>query len=258
MTETAAVTAATRATVPQDAFRAALLDASHPIPSGLRDAQDRPAGRRYAVYRNNVAVSLREALATGFPAVAKLLGEENFNHVAGLYLRQNPPDSPVMMFYGASFPGFLETLPALSGLGYLGDVARLELAMREAYHAADAPALDPARLQGLEESALMAARFALAPATRIVTSPWPALSVWRYTLRPDQPKPAARAEDILVTRPEFDPEPHLLPDGGARFVLALQSGASFGTAIDAAGDGFDLPQMLGLLLKTGAITDLST
>ncbi len=242
--------------VSQSAFRAALLDASRDVPDGLRDGQGQPAGRRYAVYRNNVAVSLREALETGFPAVAKLLGAENFAHLAGAYLRADPPGSPVMMHYGAGFPAFLAAQEALGKLGYLADVARLELAMRRAYHAGDAPRLDPARLQGLDEAVLLAARLTLAPHVVLLRSPWPVLSVWRYTTLADQPKPQARAEDVMIVRPEYDPEPHLLPPGAFAFLSALQADESFGDALEAAGDGFDLPALLGLLLQTGALCDI--
>ncbi len=61
----------------QSAFRAAILDADRPAPPDLQDGLGRPAKRRFNVYRNNVAVSLTEALEAGFPAVARLLGEEN-------------------------------------------------------------------------------------------------------------------------------------------------------------------------------------
>lgn len=237
-------------------FRAALLDASHPIPLGLADGDGRPAGRRYAVYRNNIAVSLREALETGFPAVRGLIGEENFGNIAGVFLRQQPPSGPLMMHYGAGFPEFLENFPPLQHLGYIGDVARIDLAMRRAYHAADAAGFDPAVLQGLEEAQLDRARLRLAPATQLLRSRWPALSIWRYTLRPDQPKPQARPEDVLITRPEFDPDAHLLPPGGGAFVEALTQNAPFGAALAAAGDGFDLPATLGLLLQTSALCAL--
>ncbi|MCP4818153.1 MAG: DUF2063 domain-containing protein, partial [Shimia sp.] len=114
--------------VSQTEFRGALLDGTRERPIGLTDEKGRAAGRRFDVYRNNVAVSLTEALAAGFPTIAKLLGEENFNAIAGLFLRQSPPASPLMMHYGAGFPEFLQTFEPLQHLGYLADVAHLELA----------------------------------------------------------------------------------------------------------------------------------
>ena len=241
----------------QAAFRSALLDAAEPVPSGLTDGQGRPAGRRYAVYRNNIAVSLREALATGFPAVEKLIGAENFAHVAGDFLRRTQPASPLMMHYGAGFPEFLADTAALGHIGYLADIARLELALRRSYHAADAGPADPAILQQLDEDALMAARMILAPAVEVVRSPWPILSIYDFTMTPGAPKPQPNAEDVIILRPEFDPQPHLLPIGGATFVAALGQGSPFGAAVEVAGDAFDLGATLSLLLQGGAITTIS-
>jgi hypothetical protein len=237
-------------------FHDALLDAAKPVPPGLTDGQGRPAGRRYAVYRNNVAVSLREALETGFPAVAKLIGPENFAKAAGIYLRQHPPTSPILALYGKGFPEFLAGLEPLKGIGYLADVARLEFALRESYHAADAQPLDPARLQSLDDAQLNQMRFSLAPSVRLLRSPWPVLSVYRFTMTEGSPKPEPQAQDVLITRTEFDPEPHLLPQGAAEFILSLAKGATFSAAQRAAGHGFDLITTLSLLLSTGALTDI--
>lgn len=242
----------------ETAFRDALLRADVPVPEGLTDGAGRPAGRRMDVYRNNIAVSLSEALETGFPAVAKLIGPQNFSRAAGMYLRAEPPTSPLMMHYGAGFPAFLEGVEALRSIGYLSDVARLELALRQSYHAADGAVFDTALLAALDETTLSSARLGLAPSVQVLCSPWPVLSVYRFTMAKDQPKPLARAEDVLITRPEFDPVPHLLPSGGAAFVSALAEGKSFGTAAADAGTDFDLPATLTLLLQQGAICDLQT
>ncbi|MBO9467484.1 putative DNA-binding domain-containing protein [Tropicibacter sp. R15_0] len=242
--------------VTQTEFEAALLDAERPVPEGLVDGQGAPAGRRYAVYRNNVAVSLSEALETAFPAVAKLIGPENFAKAAGMYLRREQPRSPLMMFYGAGFPEFLASLEPLKPIGYLSDVARVEMALRESYHAADASVLDPAVFQGLEEEDLMASRLGIAPSVRIIRSPWPVLSVYNFTMIEGSPQPQPTAEDVLVARPDYDPTPYLLPKGGADFVQALQQDQSFGDALGAAGDDFDLGATLALLLQGGALTDL--
>lgn len=246
-------------TVGQDQFRAALLDPTLPVPEGLTDGAGVPAGRRYAVYRNNVAVSLTEALIEGFPVVTKLLGEVNMKGLAGLYLRQHPPTSPILMFYGESFPDFVAGLPQLAHLGYLPDVARIDLALRQAYHAADADPVDPAKLAALPPETLVAARLTLAPALRLIRSPWPIHAIWRFNTEDGAPKPDPGGQDVAILRPAFDPEPHLLPPGGGACIAALMAGASLGEAHDAAvaeTPEFDLSQVLSILLAGGAICDL--
>lgn len=241
--------------IDQTAFHAGLLNPMHPIPDGLTDAQGKPAGRRYGVYRNNVTVSLREALADGFPSIAGLIGRDNFDHVARAFLRQNPPKSPLMMHYGADFPDFVASLKQLAHLPYLADVARIDVAMRQSYHAADSAGIDPTALQALDEDALLATTFVFAPSMVLLRSQWPVGSIWHYTLR-GGPKPAGAAEDILILRAEFDPEPVVLGDGAADVLVALQDGAPFGDSIERGGAAFDLAALLNLLVGHAAITSL--
>ena len=42
----------------QSDFTAAILDPDAPVPPGLLDPEGRPAGKRFNVYRNNLAASL--------------------------------------------------------------------------------------------------------------------------------------------------------------------------------------------------------
>jgi hypothetical protein len=245
--------------VAQSEFVTALLDPARTVPEGLVAPDGAPAGRRFSVYRNNVAVSLTEALMTGFPVLTKLLGEANFRGLAGMFLRAHPPGSPVLMLYGAEMPGFIASLPQLAHLPYLSDVARLELALREAYHAADAPVLGAHDLAERSAERLMAARVILHPALRVVASPWPVHGIWARNMVEDAPKPAPGAETVLVTRPEFDPVQTRLPPGAHAFLSALGGGARFGDAIDtaaAAAPGFDLAGTLPALLTAGAFTRL--
>ena len=241
-------------------FRAALLDPASPAPAGLTDGDGRPAGRRFDVYRNNVTASLLEALETGFPLLAKLLGGAAFREMALAFLRESPPDDPRLVLFGAELPEFLEGYGPLARLGYLPDVARLELALRRAYHAADAEPLAPEALQALPPETLMRARLSLAPAVSVLRSRYPLHAIWAFNMVEGAPKPAPGAQDVLVARPGFDPAPQLLPAGGAAFVAALAEGLPFGeahAAAEAAAPGFDLAATLGLLLGAGAITGLT-
>ncbi|WP_159979090.1 HvfC/BufC N-terminal domain-containing protein [Roseobacter cerasinus] len=244
-------------TVSQSIFRKAILDPTQAVPEGLRDGANAPAGKRFSVYRNNVVVSLTEALQVAFPLVYKLLGGETFSRLAAIYVRQHPPPSPLMMHYGAALPAFLEQFEPLAHIGYLPDCARLDLALRASYHATDAPALAPERLQADPER-LVQMNFALAPATRVLRSQWPLHDIWRLNFEADAPKPRAVAQDVLITRPAFDPHPHLLPDGAATWLEHLSTGKTFGAAHEAtraAIPDFDLAQALTLALQTGALTD---
>lgn len=248
-------------TTAQSDFTAALLSPQRDPPDGLRDGVDRAAGKRFDVYRNNVAVSLREALETGFPVITRLLGAENMKGIAGLFLRAHPPASPLMMHYGDAFPAFLEQMQQLSHLGYLGDVARLELALRRAYHAADAEPVAHEQLSAFPPETLMQARLGLAPALQIVRSDWPIHDIWRFNTQADAPKPRAVPQDVLITRAEYDPEPHLLPPGGAVWITALQQGKPIGLAHEQATTAeadFDPTACLALLLQGNAITSLTT
>ncbi len=243
----------------QSQFTRAMMDASLPVPDGISDAQKRAAGRRFNVYRNNVAVSLTEAMHAAFPVIAKLLGKENMDGLSSLYLRAHPPSSPLMMFYGEHFPAFLAGMEQLNHLGYLADVARLELALRRAYHAADAAPIAADALAKLSPDALMQTQVTLAPSVQVISSPWPIWDIWHFNTVENAPKPKAVAQDVLITRPEFDPIPHTLPAGGASWISSLMQGERFGDAHDATLNTtpeFDLGATLTLLLQDGAIINL--
>ena len=241
----------------QGIFAEALLDPDLPMPDGIIDPQGRPDQKRFNVYRNNVVVGLTDALEEAFPVIRKLVGDEFFRDMGNIFVRAHPPTSPILARYGAEFAGFLETFPPAQDLPYLPDVARLEQALRQSCHAADGTPIDPARLQDIAPDDLMMARFKFAPAVTPLTSHWPIWSIWMANMHEPR-KVVIRPEDVLITRPGFDPLPDLLPTGGHAFLAALSNGLTLDAAIRAAGDGFDLAQMLGLLFKGGAITEIST
>lgn len=247
--------------VSQSAFHSALLDAAQAVPEGLSDGVGHPAGSRFSVYRNNVAVSLTEALELSFPAIVKLLGAENFKGLAGIFLRQHPPETPIMMHYGAAFPDFLAGFEPLAHIGYLPDVARLEQAIRVSYHAADATPVTPEALQDHDPEALGAARLDLAPATQLVRSDWPIHQIWAYNLEEGAPKPTGGAQNVLILRPEFDPELTPIPPATADFIAALARGETLAAAAETTStthDEFDLSEALGLLLSGRAIARITT
>jgi hypothetical protein len=161
--------------------------------------------------------------------------------------------TPRLWEYGADMPGFLQTFPPAANLPYLPDVARLELAIRHSYHAADAAPVAAAAL-ALPPERLLSARLSLSPALRVLRSNWPLHAIWHF--HHGGPQPQAGAQDVAVFRPGFDPFPVALPGGAAEFLTALSLGRTVAQAIDAAPSDHPLAETLTLLLTHGAIVAL--
>ncbi len=244
----------------QRGFAAALTDAAAPVPPGLVGPDGMPSARRFAVYRNNVVVGLSESLKLTFPAVCRIVGEAFFLAMARAYVVGNPPHSPVLLEYGEGFPDFIAAFPPAAALPYLADVARIECAWKEAFNAMEAMPLAPAALAAVSEERIAALRFTLHPATRLVSSRYPALTIFRMNVGNGVPAPidlAAGGEDCLIIRPGAEVEVRAVPPGGAAFLRKLAAGATLGEAANAglaASEAFDLSANLAGLLSAGVFS----
>lgn len=245
----------------QREFAAALLDPELPVPGGCAAPDGRPDAKRFAVYRNNVVSSLTDALADAFPATRRLIGEECFRGTARIYVMREPPRSPLLLEYGAGFPSFLSEFEPLRSLPYLADVARIERAWLDAYHAPEATPFDPSTLAATAGEHAEDLRFTLHPSARIIRSPFPALTIWRRNVGNGVPHALsldAGGEDALIARPAAEVEVRSLPPGGATFLAALAGGKRLGQAALAASRAdraFDLTAHLAGLLESGLIID---
>jgi len=241
-------------------FAAAILDAGAPIPKGLVGPDGAPDARRFAVYRNNVVAGLSESMKITFPAVARIVGEEFFQAMARAYVVADPPRSPMLLEYGSGFPDFIERFPPAATLPYLADVARIENAWKEAFHAPEAAPLPPAALAAIAQDQVAALRLRLHPSVRLVTSRYPALTIWRMNVDGGVPGPVdlkAGGEDALVVRPAANVEVRFVPPGGAAFVRRLGEGAALGEAANAglaASEAFDLSASLAGLISAGVFS----
>ena len=246
--------------VTQTRFHEALLNPSISVPEGLSNGQGSPAGRRFSVYRNNVVLSLTSALETAFPAIAKLVGPKNFAKVARLFLASHPPSSPLIMYYGEEFPDFLESFEPLRQYGYLPDLARLEQARRESYHAADSTPVNTTEIQSLTPDQISESSYELAPAIRIIHSRWPIHDIWSFNIE-NGPEPGTTSQNVIVMRPLFDPISTPIDDATAKFMEAIQNGMAMGDAHDLATEldsDFNLSEAFTLLLDGNAIISINT
>jgi hypothetical protein len=216
-----------------------------------------PDARRFAVYRNNVAVGLIGALEARYPVARRLAGDDLFRAMARAFVRANKPRSPVMIAYGGEFPQFLAGCEGVEPS--LADVARLEHAWVEAYHAEDATAAAVGDLAALSPDSLPNTRIAFHPAARLLRFATPAVSVWASAQGPNGPAaPAERSgEDALITRPDCDVRVRALPPLAYDFALSLRGGATLVEAVAAVNDAaFDFGAHLVGLVESGAVASI--
>lgn len=248
----------------QSTFAQALLDPGLPCPDGLMTWNGSDPATRFAVYRNNVMVSLMDALADTYPVVQALVGEAFFRAMTRVFAQGSPPRSAVMAYYGQDLAAFIETFAPAAAVPYLADVARLEMARVLAYHAADVPPIDPQALHIVlaDPQQLAAARLALHPSAQVLGSPFAVLSIW--AAHQGESEPSAfdpdSAQTVLVFRHELAVEMLLLPEGAAHFVRALQNRQNLLAAAEQAAHRdaeFDLTHTLALLLRLQLVTHIT-
>ena len=240
----------------ETSFARALLDTTQPIPSGITAHNAASPTGRFAVYRNNVVVGLVNALRSSFPVVEKIVGEEFFAGMARVFVLERPPSTPLLATYGDEFAPFIATFGPAHELLYLADVARLEAARTRAYRAPDAMPLGVAEFAALDASALGGMRINLHPSVEIVRSPHPIVTIWAMNSGERELAPIENwhGEDALVARPYLDVNVHLLPPGGAAFLLALGGAKTLVEAASAAltdHPEFDLSRNLAGLIGSG-------
>ncbi|NOT69566.1 MAG: DUF2063 domain-containing protein [Methylophilaceae bacterium] len=247
----------------QQKFVAALLNAELPPPAGLLTWNGSDPAARFAVYRNNVQVSLVNALADTFPVTQALVGEAFFRAMAQLYVKAEPPRSRVLAFYGVSFARFIEQFPPAATVPYLADVARLEMQRVHAYHATDALALSADSIAQVltDGENLPRLQIQFHPALSLLKSPYAVVSLWAAhqgiadisTIDPYTP------ETALVIRPQLEVEAIRLHASAGDFVAQLLQGATLGMAMEQTSrdhQDFDLTAILGLLIRSQTILSM--
>lgn len=248
---------------PETGFQQALLDPTQPAPEGLSVWNGSDPAARFNVYRNNVIVSLIEALESTFSVVQTLVGEAFFRAMAREYLRQQMPDNPVLSYFGGDFPDFIDQFEPAATLPYLADTARLEWFRVRAYHAPDADTLSFEALQQAlaQPERLPTLHIVLHPSAHLLQSRYAVVSLWaahQGLLQLSQVDPM-QAEQALILRPELEVEVIPLDDATASFTSSLQQGLTLGSAVENTLSGhpdFDLNAALVTLLQRRALLSL--
>ena len=223
--------------------------------------------RRLEVYRHNVIANLRGALQDIFPVVKRIVGDAFFLHAADRFIRATASRSGDLNQFGREWPAFLADYAHATELPYLADVARLEWAWHECFHAADVAPMDLGRLASVDPQEHGSLLFRLHPAVRLLASAFPIQRIWQVNqveFTGDLQVDWESGGDALLVRREDGAGVEVviqsLPAGAWCFLSELQARRALEPAAVAAleADGeFDLQGFLMESVQSGVIVDFS-
>ncbi len=218
---------------------------------------------RLRVYQANVFISLKDVLASTFARVHSLVGEDCFYTLAFQFIAKHPPESGCLLEYGQALPDFIEQIPQMKNWPYLGDVARLDWMLNEAYYAADADSLDATVIQALPPEFLPKVTVQFPPSTAFLQSKFPLQQIWEVALEKSTEFVDWRAGHghVMVTRPAMEVEVFWLEPESYAFLNALFLQCTLETAYEKAAQinsNFDLQAMLLICLRQNYFCQIIT
>jgi hypothetical protein len=191
------------------------------------------ARRRLEIYAGAYFQRLLDVMREDFPATRTVVGDERFSALVRTYLAAHPPTEPSVFDLGRHFPRFLAKRRDLEK--FVAELARLERATLEVFHAAEATALSaeamraiaPERWPALElrthpALAIVDCKFAVAPVLRAISehAPWS--------------NPPREAASVLVWRQSSQVFYRPLEPGEREALKLAARGASFASMCAAA------------------------
>ncbi|GAC1538244.1 MAG: DNA-binding domain-containing protein [Polyangiales bacterium] len=149
---------------------------------------------RLQVYHHAYHARLVECLADDYPALQHALGEDAFEALARAYVVAHPSRSFSLNFYGARMAAFcaVHESPGFPAQ-FASDLARLEWALVEVLHAAEAPTLSLEALAEVPIERWADARLPASETVRVLRLDHPVnayLQAWRTGEDPSIPAPA--------------------------------------------------------------------
>jgi hypothetical protein len=236
----------------QASFAAALRDPAADCPVLPRE--------NLSIYRNNAAISFRNALALSFPVVRRRVGDDYFRQLAVEYRKRNPSRSGDLHWVGGDFAAFLAAHLQGGEYAWLADLARLEWSREQASVAGIHSSIGVETLARFLPGQLERLVFLLQPSLRLQASDFPIFTIWA-TNQVENAPPTDQflsGEAGLIRARVDGVEVRPLAPQLFTFLSALAAGAPLGEAVTTAGPGQEeLVRALGFVFSENLVCGVS-
>jgi len=194
------------------------------------------AEERMDVYREMYLLRMVDVLASDYRALAHFLGRRAFVELARDYVHVHPSRSFGLNRLGRQLPDFVRSRPGLPSRAFCHDLARLELAVAEVFHAAETPALSGEAIAAIPAGVWERAVLEPVEALRLLHFAYP-VNAYLQSVRDDSTvHPAARRREtwLAVCRRDFSVYRLELSRPAYQLLVDLVGGRPLGDAVCGA------------------------
>lgn len=216
------------------------------------------------IYRNNYCGNLHDALASAYPVINQLVGDDFFRFLVRKFIAQYPSCNANLHHFGAELADFLTTFEPVQKLVYLADVAALEWACHRAYFADDAAMLDINKLAQIPPEQYSDLIMRIHPACQVVRSRYPINAIWHAHQSGENGDFHIELDSgtsiVLVSRIADVVQVNELEEDDAAWLHEIQAGHAMGVASDSTLErfpDFDLHAALLKLVKQNILIDFN-
>ncbi len=220
----------------QRRMQALLMDELPGDPGGLLDAA---SARGLAVYRHAYRARLIAALRDNYLVLVQVMGDEDFDALAGAYVQAQPSTFASIRWYGHALADFMAAEAALAHPAFI-DVARMDWALRGVFDAADDEPLTIESLQQLAAEDWPTLRLQPRASARCLCLDWAVEPAWAALARhaqqreagaadeaPELPAPEPLCHRLLAWRPQLETRWRSLEADEGALVAAVFDGADW-------------------------------
>ena len=194
--------------------------------------------QRVQVYTGGYFTRLKEVLESDHPGLVHALGEDTWSHVALGYLQRHPSRHPNLNQLNKKLPEYLATRKGLRNRAFLRDLARLEVAMTDAFDAPEFEPLDMTTLQDLTPEQWAAVVFEPNPSLQVESFSYPVNAYLQDVLDGNNPRtPLRKKSHVAVYRHDHRVYRLTLSPPMFTVLTALCEGNAFGDALTAVAIG---------------------
>lgn len=190
-----------------------------------------PINNALQIYHNNFYIGLTDCLQKIYTTIHQLIGDECFIWLAKQYIDLYQPLSGDIHEYGSNFAQFLAHNSDNKAFPYLVEVAQLDWAYHQIFHAEDCVVFDLHQLKNVGPEQYNEIKFKLNPTAKLFSFNFPIFHIWQICQNENKSNERVYltegGEKIIIFKCHFDIFINTLSQGEYEFINALNHHYNF-------------------------------